>query len=318
MNIELDLIKDFEHFMLVDIDNLKDVGFEFINIEDWKKGRTDKESTEDKFKNELIYNYANLRRRLVEPKPRKILYSKHFERPSDYEEGLKLLENKIKKGESLIPHLSRQIFKTNEQDGMLFDFGIYHLHLGTTPDSKKPYLIQGRENILYCLFDNYNAYFLEIDKHGRWNDLDLLRIIKDNFPNKIETWRMEGVVGLAFNPTEAERLSLRKAGINTPIELDGKFYISPGGGINSAGTSACAVMEMDRCYDRAEYIEKIIKNYFKDNSEIESKLKTNSLNLSLDSFTPFKLSDNKKGVIVELEFNDDNTVTINVSRKFKS
>ncbi|MEI8202908.1 MAG: hypothetical protein WCH34_07850 [Bacteroidota bacterium] len=305
MKINLDLVKDFENAVLIDIEEFKKRDFKFLEFDVWKINKEDKDISEDKFKRDLIYTYANLRQRMIDAKPRRILYAGNFERLSDYEDGLKFLENKIIRGESLIPHLSRQIFKPNEQDGMLFDFGIYHLHLGTTPDIKKSFLIQGREKILYCLFDNEFAYFLTVDKHGRWNDLDLLRIIRDSFPKKLESWEMKDVVGLTFNPTEEERLSLLKSGINTPIELDGKFYISPGGGINSAKTSAMAVMEMNRYYHRYRKIEKFIKNHFADNIEIESKLNTDILNLSLQSFTPLVLIDIEKDITIEIVIKND-------------
>ena len=302
MKINLDLVKDFENAVLADIEEFKKRGFKFLEFDEWKIGKADKDVSEDKFKRELIYTYGNLRQRMIDAKPRKILYANNFVRLPDYEEGLKLLENKVKRGNSLMPHLSRQIFKPREQDGMLFDFGIYHLHLGTVPDTKYPFLIQGREKILYCLVDNEFVYFLVIDSHGRWNDLDLLRIIKDSFPQKLETWEMQGVFELPYNPKE----ELRKSGINTAIELDGKFYIPPGGGITMAKTSAIAVMEINRYYRRYRDIEKIVKNHFANDKEVEQELKTDTLNLSLFSFTPFVLIDSEKDVVVELVFSSDN------------
>lgn len=305
MKINLDLVRDFENVVLADIEEFKKLGFKFLEFEEWKTDREGKDISEKKFKGDLIYTYANLRQRMINAKPREILYASNFERLPDYDDGLKFLENKIITGDNLIPHLSRQIFKPREQDGMLFDFGIYHLHLGTTPDAKYPYLIQGREKILYCLFDDEYAYFLTIDSHGRWNDLDLLRIVRDSFPKKLESWELKDAVGLTFNPTEEERLSLRKSGVNMPIELDGKFYISLGGGFTTAKTSALAVMEMNRFYRRYRNIEKIVKNHFANDDEYAQGLNTDSLNLSLQSFTPFVLIDSEKNVTVELDLSDD-------------
>jgi len=304
MNVNLDLRNDFENAVLADIEAFKNNGFLFLEYDEWKNNQEQEDNSENKYKQYLIYSYANLRQRIINAKPRKILFANNFSRLPDYEDGLKFLENKIINGEDLIPHLSRQIFNPNEQDGMLFDFGIYHLHLGTTPDTRYPFLIQGREKILYCLFDNDFAYFLVIDNHGRWNDLSLLRIIKNNFPQKLDTWEMKNVI-LTFNPTEQERLKLRKSGVNMPIELDGKFYISPGGGINTAGTSAMAVMEMNRYYRRYKRFEKIIREHFANDNELETKFQINSLNLSLQSFMPFVLTDNENRVTVELIISND-------------
>ncbi len=142
-----------------------------------------------------------------------------------------------------MPHLSRRIFKPEEQDGMLFDFGIHHLHLGAVPDTKYPALIRGGDKILYCLVDEGAFYFLAIDNHGRWSDPGLLRIIKDSFPQKLEPYEVRGICGLAFDLPEKEREKFRKLGLNAMIELDGKFYAPPGGGITLAKTSAMSVME---------------------------------------------------------------------------
>jgi len=316
MKVNLDLVKDFENIVLADIAEFKRQGFKFHDFDEWKIGKAGKDICEDTYKRDLMYSYANLRERMIDAKPRKILYASNFKQLSDYEEGLKFLENKIRTGNNLIPHLSRQIFSPREQDGMLFDFGIYHLHLGTTADTKHPYLIQGREKVLYCLFDNEFAYFLVIDKHGRWSDLDLLRIIKESFPKKLETWEVQGVVGLTYNPTVAERQQLRKAGISTAIELDGKVYFSPGGGINTAKTSVTAVLKMNHFYHKYQDIEKMIKEYFANDNEVEQKLKTDILNLSLQSFTPFKLIDQEKGIVVELMFSNGN-VKISVGKTLK-
>jgi len=305
MKINLDLIKDFENAILIDIGELKRRGFKFFEFNEWKIDNAGKEISKDKFKQDLIYTYANLRQRMVLSKPRKILYATNFQRLSGYEDGLKLLEDKITIGNDLMSHLSRQIFNPKDMDGMLFDFGIYHLHLGTTPDTKYPFLIQGTKEILYCLFDHEYAYFLVIDDHGKWNDLDLLRIIKDSFPQKLETWEIQGVVGFDHSITSEQRLKLRKSAINVPIELDGKYYISPGGGITTAKTSATAVLEMQRHYRRYKDIEKYVKNYFASDSEMKLKLKTDTLNLSLQSFAPFVLADIEKKVVVELVFCKD-------------
>jgi hypothetical protein len=314
MEVTLDLVRDFENAVLYDIEEFKKLGFKFVEYEDWKVGKAEKDISEGKFKRDLIYTYANLRQRMVDAKPRQILYANSFERIADYEDGLKLLESKILAGDNLTPHLSRQIFNPRQQDGMLFDFGIYHLHLGVNPDLKHSGLIQGRKKILYCLVDDEFAYFLVIDDHGRWNDLDLLRTIKGSFPQKLETWEMKNVVELSYNPTENERLELRKSGVNTPIELDGKFYISPGGGINTASTSAMAVLKMNRYYHRYKKIGKLIKDFFTDNNEIAQELRVDSLNLSLQSFTPFVLIDHENSIVVELIFSEDNT-TIRIRRE---
>jgi len=123
LDIEIDVVKGFESFVLHEIDEFKKQGFEFTCFEDWKNNeilknpeissKTEQE-IQEAYQQHLIYEYSNLRQRLIPAKPRAILYAKDFIRIPEYEKGLQILEEKIKSGESLTPHLSRKILKARE------------------------------------------------------------------------------------------------------------------------------------------------------------------------------------------------------------
>lgn len=267
---KIDIVKDFEQYVLNDIDEFKKLGFKFTDYDEWDQQEITKDQKfEEKSENEkkelfnqhLIYEYSNLRERLIPAKPRKIIYSKNFIRKPDCENGLKLLEEKIKNGKSITPHLSRKILQAKYSDGLLFDFGIYHLHLGVQQDEKHPILIEGKDDILYAAFTENEAFFICIDKHGRWGDTELLKIIQTEFPEVLEKWELPNVTGLSFYPTEEERIKLRKIGINTPVEVNGKYYITPGGGINTARTSSSGVLKMNLHYHFYEKIDSQLKQF---------------------------------------------------------
>lgn len=325
LDIEIDVVEGFESFVLHDVEEFKKQGFEFTSFDDWKKdeiqrtpdliSKTDLEIQES-YNQYLIYEYSNLRQRLIPQKPRTIVYAKDFVRIPEYEKGLQLLEEKIKKGECLTPHLSRKILKANEQDGLLFDFGVYHLHLGEKEDSKHFGLIEGRKKILYSVFTDDKAFFICIDDHGRWGDLDLLKIIQKEFPQAIEKWELKDVIELSFYPTEKERLQLRKAGINTPIEINGKFYMSPGGGINTARTSAQGVFEMNTYYHFYKTIDNQIKLLFeKHSNDISKKLKIDGvLKFVMTSINPMEFEDKKHMLKLIPTIKDNNLVGINIGK----
>ena len=258
------------------------------------------------YEKHLIYTYGNLRERLISIKPRKIQYVKNFQRLPDYEEGLVFLENKILSGLDLLPHMSRQIFDTSSKDGLLYDFGIQHLHLGLVPDLKHKNMIEGRKKVLYCIVDNDFIYFLVIDDHGRWGDIELIRLIKNNFPHLIKPFELN-VNKLTSQLSEKERVKLRKNGINTPIEIDGKCYMSPGWGVNTIGTSSNAVFKMNIHYQHYSNVERNIKKYFSDNEKeiINILIGINELNLSAYSISPLVLIDKKKDLIINIELIGD-------------
>lgn len=63
------------------------------------------------------------------------------------------------------------------------------------------------------------------------------------------------VIGLAVNYTEEERDRLRKGGINTLVEIDGRVF-KPAGGMTAAGTSIRASMAADAVMASVARLEK--------------------------------------------------------------
>ncbi|MBA7552646.1 hypothetical protein ES705_45216 [subsurface metagenome] len=170
--------------------------------------------------------------------------------------------DKVKKGEDLFPHLSRQIFNTKFLDGMLFDWGIQHFHLGLAPDKRRPKLIKGTKKVLYAIVKDDTFYILVIEDHGLWASKDLLRIVKNSFPEIIAPYKLEGILGMSPKYTEKEHLKLRNAGINTMNEIDGDFYMSPGGGINSARGSMQSTMRINQTRRWYRNAQKVITEEF--------------------------------------------------------
>lgn len=113
LNVQIDTVRDFEKFVLRDINEFKKLGFVFTSYKQWEtkycqqskelleKSKQEKESI---YKQHIIYEYSNLRERLIPIRPREIVYSKNFIINPKYKEGLKSLERKIQNGEDLTTH----------------------------------------------------------------------------------------------------------------------------------------------------------------------------------------------------------------------
>jgi len=336
-DIKLDLVRDFENCVLNDIKNAENDGFSFEDYNEWEKEeiikinkeidnfrnlgldtkdikkRLDTKALKEAYEKHLIYTYSALRERIIPIKPRKISYVKDFNRIPEYEDGLVFLEKKILSGENLLPHMSRQIFDTSSKDGLLYDFGIQHLHLGLKPDPKHLKLIEGREKVLYCVVDDENVYFLVIDNHGHWGDIELVRLIKNNFPHLIKPFELN-IHSLSAHLTEEERIKLRKNGINTPIEVDGKCYMSPGWGVNTAGTSTNAVIKMDRYYQYYRNVEMNFKQFINDNIDSFRNIlkEENKYNFVAQSISPIILLDKDNNVKIYLELMGDQIINIGI------
>jgi hypothetical protein len=193
--------------------------------------------------------YFNLRKRLVMPVPRIVLISKEFSCPPDLNDGLKMIKEKIVKGQNITPHLSRRISaqkitNLDYDDAFLNDWGIHHLHLGTV--IKDDGFIDRTDLLLFARFDNKYAYFINVMPHGSWTKQQLIKILYDNWPVSIEMYRLKGVLGLERKISDDDYKALRGSNVSTAVEIgEGIVYGSIGGGYTTSGLSVEVLMASD-------------------------------------------------------------------------
>ncbi|WP_252275216.1 hypothetical protein [Pseudomonas subflava] len=191
---------------------------------------------------EIQLGYFELCQRMIDPVPRTIVFSREFKCPEGCKEGLNLLVYKLQTGESVFPHLSRRIRKFKFHDGLLNCWGIQHLHLGTSYQSDG--LIEGGPLILYGVFTSSHAYLLDIREHD-WYQIDLLEIIRCNWPDLIAPFQYKHCLPSPTPPTVDDLRALRNKNINTTIQLgDGMSYFAPGGGTMANGMSFLALQRL--------------------------------------------------------------------------
>jgi len=280
---------DFTEIILKRIEYLKKLDFKFIEYDKWKRKKLrrfqnkvkqkescgeganfEKDKSEEKvlyneYCKDIVHHYFNLAYKIPEKRPRKILRCTNFLCPKELENGLSQLEERIIKGDDLLPYLSREIFDPTYRDFLLYDFGIVHFHLGTKPAKDNPLLIEGTTELVYAFIDNNSCYFIKIGDHDKWDDKELLITLKKDFPQVLNKWKIKGKPVIILS--NEERKDVIKGCINTLIEIDGEYYMSPGMGMNTAGTSALAVMNMNRNFNNFIYLQEYIKQEIKQNLE---------------------------------------------------
>lgn len=214
---------------------------------------------QDEKSENICFMYFNLKKRLIEPKPRNILLSNVFNCPDEYKDALDAIIIKIKQGRNLKPHLSTKLYKLDYNDDMLNDWGIYHLHLGTKLDNKG--FVNRTGPLLYAFFDDNNAYFINVLYHGAWTKQDIIKIVHNNWPESIEQYKLNGVIELETQITDDDLKKLRRAHINTCVEIDkGIVYAPMGGGYSTSGLSVDVVRHCDHYTRIFKNLEKDIKN----------------------------------------------------------
>lgn len=244
-----------------------------IRVELTKLGAT-ASNVDDKVLNE----YFAIHKRLISQKPRKILKSKQFSCPTNLQSKLTNLEKKIINGEDLIPHCSRAIAgssKSTKPDQMLNDWNIYHLHF----EAKG-----GLDKLMFVWITDDTVYEIGIYDHSSWNKIEIIEIIKDNWSNLLEPYRMKDVSDISFTPDDNTIKLFRNAQINTSLKLkDGSIYMAPGGGYVCDGTNLDAVLKAN-CYK--QYIHRVLCELIKNPKDYLNWRLDNlvNVNFGLESF----------------------------------
>lgn len=146
------------------------------------------------------------------------------------------------------------------KDSLLFDWGIYHLHLTNRyNENGRP---KRSDYLLFVCHDKEKMYFIQIYRHhsNPFVKEELLKIIVYNWPDFLSTFCMDDV-HLIEPITDEDRALLRKNGAISLVEIDGKVYFPPGGGYASDGSSIRALREANALWNQMKLMEEwIFKN----------------------------------------------------------
>ena len=202
---------------------------------------------------DALEQYSSMLFRRLVAKPRRIEKSKEFICPKDYKEGLRIFEEAVRTGRDLTPYMSKTIEDAEYDDGFLFDWSLFHFHLGIGPDTKNPRFVERTGPVLIAFInirDDDIMYFVQIRNHSTdqlWYDDGLVRIVADNWPSVVEKYRMHGIASMTEQVTWEQRKQLRKnLHANVPVDLsDGRVFFSMNWGITAAGTSFRAMRDVD-------------------------------------------------------------------------
>ena len=197
----------------------------------------------------LLRAYYGVCRRLVLPQSRRIIKSKGFSCNPKYHVGLAQIEQVVRDRGDLTPYLSKKIRDLKYNDDLLNDWGIHHLHLGTSME--KDGFVSRTGPLLHCRFEDDIAYFIDVLPHGSWTLQRLVTIMHENWPDFLSRFRIRGVTGDRL--TDEEIKVLRDKRLNYFLKMnDGTVYGVMGGGYSTAGTNSMDVAKADYMLSWAE------------------------------------------------------------------
>lgn len=160
--------------------------------------------------------------------------------------GLKKFVSAAESGEDLRPWLHDAIFDLR-QDALMNDWGIQHYHLGVEFEIGKNGRRRVRRtgNVLFAAHreDTGHLYLIGIFDHQSFSDKQLLEIVNADWPDLVGHAKIENLIDISPSPTSSEIHRLRKNQVNSAVEIDGTFFVGPGGGYTTSGHSTKAVMK---------------------------------------------------------------------------
>lgn len=241
-SVEISIVEDMKQWAY---DILTNAGFNNVSLE------------------QALHQYCNMKLRLLAPKPRQVLVSKELTCPDKCKDGYAYFKRAVEEGRQLLPFMSKMILDADSRiDKMVFDWGFFHFHLNTAPDKKDPRFIERADDLLIAYVDAYHddkMYFLQIRPHIKsiWTEQELVRILADNWPETMERYRVKGAAALTENVRDNDYRIARDNNICTFVDLhDGRVFIGPNLGLNSAGTSARASVNYNHICNNAVLFEK--------------------------------------------------------------
>jgi hypothetical protein len=206
---------------------------------------------------ELSYKYFNIRKRTVPDLCRAVHESRKLLCPQEHQLGYSALKTKFVTGNAVTPHLSKTILSDSYEDQLLNDWGIHHFHLGQNVSNG---FADRTGPLLFALVTNTDVYCIDIKSHGAWSEQEFIKTLHEEWPEAIQNYRINGVLGLAYQPTNDDISTLRRAGVQTMIQIEeGVVYGPIGGGYSSAGTSVESRMLACRFQRMIIDIEKNVK-----------------------------------------------------------
>lgn len=209
----------------------------------------------------ISLQYFNLQRRLITPVPREVLFSNNFTCPNQLQAGLDSVVEKITKGESIRSNLSKKIVTLEYNDGLLNDWGVYHLHLGTAFDNEG--FVERTGLLLFARFDNAKAYLINVMPHGSWTKKEIITTVHENWPESISQFRMN-LYGQEKEITDNERKILRRSHANAVVVIEeGVIYGPIGGGSTASGINAEVLRVSDFYFNRLSMYENWVKEMIK-------------------------------------------------------
>src|SRR5262245_11226057 len=169
---------------------------------------------------DVRFYFFEARRRRLALRARVVKIADDFQCPLSEEAGWKALQDKVRKGEDLNPHLSKGHASLFNDDGLLAEWGVHHFHLGTKPDRRNRNFVERTRWQVFALVDDNTFYAINVYPHGpnedHYEKVSIIESIHRNWPDVISAYRVNATAGTW---DDAQRRAFRKKNVNVFVSV---------------------------------------------------------------------------------------------------
>lgn len=217
---------------------------------------------------ELLWFFYSQDLKKIKETPREVHLSKEILKSSIYlnekKEAINNIKSTFSRGGSLDIYLSCRSDQLKHIDYGLAHLGVHHLHLGSEIQQKgqRKGRVKGTKSLLFCKVCENDVYFINIYDHTLskgFLNVNILRVLANNWPDLVEPFRVRGAVKIDQNLTNEDAAYLMSHEINPMIEVaPNKIYMMPGMGLTSAGTPLVVELKVNQLLDFLDSFSQIM------------------------------------------------------------
>ena len=164
-------------------------------------------------------------------------------------------------GENVAAFLSRTIGDASSWDGLLWQYGMHHFHLGA--ESTKGAFVDRSDYLLFAIVAPEDVYFVDVRRHPQagsveWVRQDLLRIVHSNWPSLLEAHVLRRVDSDEL--ADEELHALRQRDLNFASDIGGRAIAPLLGGLAGDGSSVLCTLWAGRLLRELRHHEDAFRN----------------------------------------------------------
>lgn len=219
-----------------------------------------------------LTRWFNFRLRIIDPCPRRVHLSDCFPKSLDAatSRALRSMAKAIERGDDINRFQSKSLLysdpsgtrRAERTDFLWSDWGIHHLHIADHLPNHSAGFAPRSDYLLFVMVLLDDFLVIDVREHTEGSDLfsdeEFVRIVARNWPEVMKSFELKGILATGATLTSDERKQLRRSGVATPLEIDGKVYIGPGLGITTASTPLRVTKAKDRLMEKICYLAELV------------------------------------------------------------